>query len=418
MTPTAAAQRTTAREGKSGFWQFVFFLFALAITPPKGQLQAQDPTPKTVESPPRLVEIRFKSERPNLVGELVAENQKYGLLILDAYGQLTAFPPSAIEGGNPDSAIASIQEMEGPLVPCSPSEAAEQVKALMPPGTKSILTEHFVICYNTTDVYARWNANLYERMYVGLRRFWKEKGVEVHDPRFPLVALIFGSREDYLEYAKRDFPGAENTFGYYMMNTNRLATFDLTGIEGMIPAGTRVQREELITEILSRPQAERQVATILHEACHMIAFNTGIQKRLGDYPLWFSEGIATFFEPPDFSSASGWGGTGKINRYNLTNLRQFASQRGEDALMQLIVRDELLRRGDTAPAAYAESWGWTFFLIKRRPKQYVQYLKLLHARPLGQPADAKQRMDDFQKCFGEDLERLDKDFVRFISTLP
>ena len=79
----------------------------------------------------------------------------------------------------------------------------------------------------------------------------------------------------------------------------RRATFDLTGIEGVLPPGAKVSREDLLAEIFSRPEAERQIATILHEACHQIAFNTGLQTRLGDYPLWVSEGIATFFEATD-----------------------------------------------------------------------------------------------------------------------
>ncbi|MFO0013328.1 MAG: DUF1570 domain-containing protein [Planctomycetota bacterium] len=376
------------------------------------------PPSAAVDPTPRLVEIQFKAQRPHLVGELVAESPKYGLLILGADGQLTAIPPSASDGGNPELAIASIQEVEGPLPPCDAAELAERIKGLMPQGTKSIQTEHFVVCYNTTDVYARWNANLYERMYIGMRRFWKEKGIEVQEPRFPMVALIFGTRDEYLEYAKRDFRGAESTSGYYTQTTNRLATFDLTGIEGMLPPGAKVQREELITEIFSRPQAERQVATILHEASHQIAFNTGVQKRLGDYPLWVSEGMATFFESPDFSSSSGWGGTGKVNRFNLANLRRYAPQRPEDSLVKLLSDDKLLRQGETATAAYAESWGLTFFLIKRRPKQYVEYLKLLKDRPIGQPADPKQRLADFKQCFGEDLDKLNKEFIRFIGTLP
>jgi hypothetical protein len=390
-------------------------LFSTATSP---SLRGEDPVDDDpAATKPRLVEIQFKADRPPLVGELVAETPKYGLLILDAEGQLIPLPPSAIDGGHPELAIANIREMDGNLIPCPTGELVERVKGLMPQGTKSLATDHFLVCYNTTDVYARWNANLYERMYNGMRRFWKEKGIDLREPRFPMVALIFGSQDEYLEYAKRDFQGAEHTFGYYTQTTNRLATFDLTGIEGMIPPGTKIQREELITEILSRPEAERQVATILHEACHQIAFNTGLQKRLGDYPLWVSEGMATFFESPDFSSSSGWGGTGKVNRFNLSNLRQYAAQRPSDALAQLIIRDDLLRKGDTAKSAYAESWGWTFFLIKRRPKQYVEYLRLLEARPLGQPADAKQRLTDFRKCFGEDLEKLNREFVRFIGTL-
>jgi hypothetical protein len=155
----------------------------------------------------------------------------------------------------------------------------------------------------------------------------------------------------------------------------------------------------------------------LHEACHQIAFNTGLQRRLGDYPLWLSEGIATFFESPDFSSATGWGGTGKVNWYNLGNLRKYARQRPQDSLMKLLVQDDLLRQGETSAAAYAESWGLTFYLIKRKPKQFVDYLKKLRSRPPGNPSDAKQRLDDFRASFGEDLEKIDKEFIRFIGTL-
>jgi hypothetical protein len=366
----------------------------------------------------RLVEIRFKSDRPPLVGELVAESPQYGLLILDADGQLTAIPPSATESGDPELAISSLREIEGALVPTPAKELAAKVSKDMPPGSKIIETDHFVVCYNTSDVYARWNANLYERMYKGMRRFWKEQGVDVCDARFPMVALIFRTQQEYLDYAKRDFNGAENTFGYYIQTTNRLATFDLTGVEGMIPPGMKIQREELITEIFSRPEAERQVATILHEACHQIAFNTGLQKRLGDNPLWVSEGIATFFESPDFNSSTGWGGTGKVNRYNLANLRAYGLNRPADSLLKLLSNDDLLRNSNTATAAYAESWGLTFFLIKRRSKQYVEYLSLLESRSPGEKADSKQRLDDFKKCFGEDLVSLDKEFVRFIGSLP
>jgi hypothetical protein len=383
---------------------------------------AQQVTDTSVETLPDcpLIEVRFKAaDRPPLVGEKIAQNAKYGLLVLNADGELIAIPPAppATDGEPSIHAIESIAELSGVLSPTPAKELAKKMLVLMPKGSKSIVTEHFVVCYDTTDIYARWNANLYERMFKGMIRFWKEKGIDLHPPRFPMVALIFSNQRDYVQYSKRDFRGGENTFGYYTQTTNRLATFDLTGIEGMLPPGAPVEREELITQIFSRPQAERQVATVLHEACHQIAFNTGLQRRLGDYPFWLSEGIATFFESPDFTSSNGWGGTGKVNWYNLNNLRHYARTRPADSLMKLLTQDDLLRQGETATAAYAESWGLTFFLIKRKSKSFVEYLKLLHARPPGNPSDAKQRMDDFRTCFGDDLEKLDKEFVRFIGSL-
>jgi len=382
---------------------------------------AQDPRPTADQSKvthskaansktAKHIEVEFDDpNRPPLQGELITQNPKYGMLVQTPDGQLIAIPPS--------TGIAKISELQEPMKPMQASEIAAKTLTLMPPGSKSITTEHFVICYDTSDTYARWNANLYEKMFKGLARFWKEKGFELEPPRFRLVALIFRNKEDYIEYSKRDFQGGENTFGYYTQTTNRLATFDLTGIEGVLPPGAKVQREELLGEIFSRPQAERQIATILHEACHQIAFNTGLQTRLGDYPLWVSEGIATFFESPDLRSAAGWAGAGKVNPYNLVQLRQYARLRPPDSLRSLLVQDDRFRQADSSTAAYAEGWGLTFYLLKRKPKDYVAYLRKLGERLPGDPSDPQRRLDDFQKAFGDDFEKLDKDFVRFIGGL-
>ena len=356
------------------------------------------------------IEILFEDhERRALRGELVTQNPRYGMLIQTPDGELVALSPS--------TAIAKIVSLDEPMKPTSTNEIVEKTLGLLPAGAKSITTEHFVICYDTSETYARWNANLYEKMFKGLMRFWKEKGLDLQAPRFPLVALIFRDKDGYVEYSKRDFQGAEHTYGYYTQTTNRLATFDLTGIEGVLPPGVKLQREELLGEIFSRPEAERQIATILHEACHQIAFNTGLQTRLGDNPLWLSEGLATFFESADPRSSTGWAGAGRLNAYNLQQLRFYYRDRPGDSLTSLLTQDDRFRKGDTSAAAYGESWGLTFYLIKKKPKDFVSYLKKLRQRPPGNPSDAKQRLEDFQDSFGPDLDKLDKEFGRMIAGL-
>ena len=381
-------------------WPLIFWSASAVL-----QLPAQADPPAA-----KFIEITFeKSDQAPVKGELVAENPKHGMLILNPDGELVAIPTS--------TPIAKIAELEEHLTPTPANELALKNLELLPAGAKFLSTEHFVVCYDTSDVYARWSANLFEKMYKGMLRFWKEKGMDPQPPRFPLVALIFRDKDAYVAYSKRDFRGGENTFGYYTQTTNRLATFDLTGIEGVLPPGTKLHREELIQEIFSRPQAERQIATILHEACHQIAFNTGLQTRLGDYPLWLSEGIATFFESADTRSSTGWAGTGKVNAYNLEQLRFYGRTRPADSLISLLTQDDRFRQGDTSAAAYGEGWGLTFFLIKKKPKEFANYLKKLKARPPGNPSDSKQRLDDFRASFGNDLDKLDKDFLRFISAL-
>ena len=189
-----------------------------------------------------------------VTGELVASDLTMGQLILDSDGQLTVIAPNELKRA---------EELSTPLVPTPAKDLAAKVLAIMPQGSRSIVTEHFVVCYNTSDVYARWNSDLYERLFKGFYRFWKEKGVELTSPRFPLVAVIFETKDDYIQFASKEFAGAENTIGYFHQSTNRLASYDLTGIEGLIPPKAQVMRAELINQIVSRPQAERLIATIV-----------------------------------------------------------------------------------------------------------------------------------------------------------
>ena len=232
--------------------------------------QAQGAEP----SAPKHIEVRFEDpQRLELRGELVVQNPQHGMLIQASDGQLVAIPTS--------TAIAEIVELQEPMKPMQASEIAAKTLTLLPPGSKSITTDHFVICYDTSETYARWNASLYEKMFKGMERFWRDKGLELEPPRFPLVALIFRNKEDYVEYSKRDFQGGENTFGYYTQTTNRLATFDLTGIEGVLPQGARVLREELLGEIFSRPQAERQMKPATKSPSTPVCKHVWVTTRCG-----------------------------------------------------------------------------------------------------------------------------------------
>jgi hypothetical protein len=280
-----------------------------------------------------------------------------------------------------------------------------------------LATEHFLLCYNTTEAYARWNVDLYERLYRGFHRFWKSKGLELSRPRFPLVSLIFETKADYVRYASQEFQGSENTFGYYHQGTNRLASYDLTGVEGMIPSNLRVNRDTLVQQILSRPEAERTVATIVHEACHQIAFNCGLQTRLGANPLWLSEGLATYFESPDLTSKGGWGGIGKINQHNYSNLVQYLPTRPSESLTLLLSDDNRLRNGETMTQSYAEAWGLTHYLVQTRSKDFVKYLQRVREIPIGTQPSTRERLDMFRSCFGDDLTKIDRDFLRHLQRL-
>ena len=271
--------------------------------------------------------------------------------------------------------------------------------------------------YNTTKAYSQWTGNLLERLYKAHFAFWKKKGVELVEPRFPLVAIIFDTKESYREYASKELgDSVDAIIGYYHLQSNRITMFDLTGVEGLLPNNAKVSRNVLLNEVLRQPGAERTVATIVHEAFHQLAYNTGLQVRLADNPFWVSEGMAVYFESPDFSSSQGWSTIGKVNQYNLREFSNYLRQRPADSLVTLLSDDQRFRNPATSTAAYAEAWALNYYLLRRRSKEYAEYLTFLAAKPpLGQ-SDPKVRIEEFKKYFGADLQKFDQQFLNYITT--
>jgi hypothetical protein len=309
-----------------------------------------------------------------------------------------------------------IQPLAGPLEPLSHDALAEQLLAELPPGWRSLISEHYVILYNTSDAYARWISGLKERVLKAFYRYWQRLKFPLSPPRFPMVCMLFGTREAYLQNAQAELGrAADAMIGYYSLQTNRVKTFDLTGVEGLIPEGARVPTVSLIQAILQQPQAERSVATIVHEGVHQLAYNSGLQVRLADNPLWVSEGLAMYFESPDPSSDRGWTSIGKVNRFQLNHFLAFLPKRPEDSLVRLISDDNRFRNAAEVADAYAESWALTYFLLRARSRQFVEYLQdLAQLPPLG-TSTPRERIERFREHLGKDLTRLDRDFLRYCS---
>jgi hypothetical protein len=234
----------------------------------------------------------------------------------------------------------------------------------------------------------------------------------------PLIAIVFDSKANYARFARTELKdGADSIVGYYSLRTNRVTTYDLTGRGDLRSSKGRPRSSSVINQVLSQPQAAPTVATIIHEATHQLAYNSGLQTRFADNPLWLSEGLAIYFETPDLKSSKGWRNIGALNRSRLSRFsRDFAQRPQSGALELLLTNDERMRDPDTAVSAYAESWALCYFLAKRKSKQFSAYLgELSKLAPLEDPGTAG-RLEAFRKHFG-DLERLDREFVRYMRSL-
>ena len=242
----------------------------------------------------------------------------------------------------------------------------KRLLAELPPGFRVHPTTHYLIFYDTSPAYAQWCGSLFERLYMAFTNFWTRKGFELRQPEFPLVAVVFADKQSYLKFSRPELGEAgESIIGYFGMTSNRMTMYDLTGVESQGAGRARNRTAAQINQILAQPDALRTVATIVHEATHQIAFNCGLHTRLSDCPLWFSEGIAMYFETPDLRSPKGWSGLGAVNQTRLERFRQYLAARPANSLETLLRDDRRFRDPKQALDAYAEAWALTYFLLQQ-----------------------------------------------------
>lgn len=354
------------------------------------------------------VTVRQQGKQVKVSGRVLVSAQDGGVLLAARDGVLWTVQPEDLVEHTQDDA---------PFAPLSAEEMCERLLGELPRGFKAHQTTHYLIFHNASREYAAWCGSLFERLHMAFTNFWSRRGFNLSAPEFPLVAIVFADRRDYESYARQELGEAVSAIiGYYSLRTNRMTLFDLTGV-AELGRGSRASTAAQINRILSQPEAERMVATVVHEATHQIAFNCGLHTRYSDCPLWFSEGIALYFETPDLSSAKGWSTIGAVNRLRLGQFQEYLKRRPADSLLTLIRDDERFRDTKLGPDAYAEAWALTYSLLRQRPKQYIAYLRVLSAKEPARPDDAATRLREFQQAFGDDLQKLDAEVARYMFRL-
>jgi hypothetical protein len=351
------------------------------------------------------VTIQQNGSQKELVGKLEVEAEDGGVMLLTDDGVLWPLPKEEIVSRKSD---------DKPFAPLPAAELAKKLTAELPAGFKIHQTKNYLICYNTSQAYAQWVGGLFERLNSAFYNYWTRRGIEMRPSQFPLVALVFDSKSSYAQHARGELGDATGSIiGYYSLKTNRMTTYDLTGVEEF-GGGGKATTAARVNQILSKPGAERTVATIVHEATHQLAFNSGLQVRYADIPMWVSEGLAIYFETPDLESKTGWRNVGGVNRVNLVNYRKASADGSLVSLEQLLSDDKRFRDPTTAATAYAQAWALNYFLLKAKSDDYVKYLKAqAEQAPLVtiEPAD---RLKQFQESLGGDLTTIEAEFNRFM----
>lgn len=237
----------------------------------------------------------------------------------------------------------------------------------------------------------------FEDLYRSFVHYFRVRGFHLDEPRFPLVAIVFRNQDDFLAYSRRE--GANlgpNVLGYYSPLTNRISLYDI--------GGGRAKAADW----------HENAATIIHEATHQTAFNTGVHRRFGATPRWLIEGLGTMFEAEGiWDSLHHSSRRAKFNLVRLAQFQRLLPSRPASLLEDLLADDRLF---DTnVDRAYAEAWAFSFFLSETRPKKYGELLARTAARPAFAGYSARERMADFTAILGTDLRRLERDYLAFMA---
>jgi hypothetical protein len=316
-----------------------------------------------------------------VIGEILVEAQDGGLMLQADDGRIwTLQPKQIIERKSDDTE----------LQPIDADEMEKRLLQEMPEDFKVFRTQHYIVVYNSNEAYAKQVASLFENLYRGFFSFWKNQRWVLPKPRFPLVAVVLKDDQAFLKHAGAEIGDlAKSVIGYYHLASNQMTTYNV-------------------------PNLERNVSTIIHEATHQLAYNTDVQQRFADNPMWVSEGLATFFESPDRRNPGKWRHIGRVNQVNLARWRNYQPNRPQDSLATLLADDMRCKSQASANDAYGEGWALTYFLIKTKRQEYVDYLKLLsQGKPLAEQTK-RQRIDAFEQAFKATLGELDKEFVTYM----
>lgn len=254
-------------------------------------------------------------------------------------------------------------------------------------------TEHYLVVHPIGK--ARQCADPFEEQYINARQYFELRGVPTRNPDFPLVAVVLNTRGEFDRFLKNYQPenAHDQVLGYYSPRSNRTITYDQSN---------------------ERSGQRSNIDTLIHEATHQIAFNTGIHSRFSPMPRWFTEGLATMFEAPGVHSSVTH--PNLQQRFNKKWLSYFRSKirpgESNGALAELISSDELFR--SNPERAYGYSWALTFFLAETQPEKYAQYVRRVSQRTQFRDYSSQMRIEDFASIFGNDLADLEARMSRFL----
>jgi hypothetical protein len=311
----------------------------------------------------------------------------------------------------PDGQLGEPQVMVYTDEPFRPSTADEMRQELLAgpfAGFQVRQSAHYLVLYRSTTAFADASVRLLEELYRGLTEAFRKRDIPVHDPEFPLVAIIFRTEKEFRSYRQVD-PDVQ---AYYEIYTNRIYFYQESERDQQSPEAA----------------AMRKPQTVAHEGTHQILQNVGIQSRLSAWPLWLVEGLAEYCAAPVTTRKGvGWKGLGIVNPLHMATIRDLEDplslevmstarpKVGRDPGAPLV--EYLVTRTRLTPTDYALSWALTHYLALKRGNEFIAYLKTISQLPPLKKVTPEEHLATFRAAFGNDLARMDRAVASYLSKL-
>ena len=297
--------------------------------------------------------------------------------------------------------------------PLDADQVGRDVQQRLGTGFSVYRTQNYVIVYESSRDFAKWCGMFVERLNRTYYAFWKNQRLSLQDSEFPLVVVVYKNQNSFETRCRHEVGnGVKGILGYYSQHSNLVHVYDMT------PA---IKKENLPSNwsgaVLRHTNGERQIATLVHEAAHQLACNTGLQQRLAPYPVWLGEGIAMFFETPDLTHQKGWNGIGSVHRQKLSDFLVAKRDGLCSTWRDLIKNNETFKDSKSALAAYSQSWLLTYFLYKKKRSEFVHYVQqLAEIKPFDDTS--KERSESaFFRAFKMDANSMAEELWQFSQSL-
>lgn len=294
---------------------------------------------------------------------------------------------------------------DGPFVAATREELITQLKSEGFEDYKFVTAGYYLFAYNCTDAYYLHTRSILESMLAGVVKQLAAWGVKPQRPEAPLVVIIAPNRKafDAIMEVPEDFAA------YYNGVSNRVVLYE----------------DDKLFDAAPEFALKQGAYVVAHEAIHQLLHNTGIQHRLSDWPLWFSEGVPEYFCPLRVQSSltrTGgdelptrtvkWSEAGMVNDLRMHDLLR--TQPADGGLVKTTVSAPSL-----TAHGYSVAWGLTHYLIERKPEAFKAYLAdLRKSPPLSAIAAETSRGPDplFVKHFGDDFASIEKEVQRHLTS--